>query len=65
MASGMAGADAVSANRLTAMGLGSGVSAHGGVAGDVKKLVDLLKEEIAATKGIKAEASSGPAVFSE
>lgn len=64
MASGMAGADAVSSNRLTAMGLGSGVTAHGGVADNVKRIVALLKEEIAATKGIKAE-GFGPAVYSE
>ena len=65
MAGGMAGADAVSSNRLTAMGLGSGVSAKGGVADNVKRIVDLLKEEVAATKGIKAEGSFGPAIYSE
>ena len=48
-------ADAVSQNRLTAMGLGSGVSAKGSpVANDVRKIVDLLREEIEATKNIKA-----------
>lgn len=42
--------DGVSQNRLTAMGLGSGVSASGGVASDVKKLVDLLKQEVEESK---------------
>lgn len=55
-------ADAVSQNRLTAMGLGSGVSAQGsGVANDVRKIVDLLKQEIEATKQIKP----GEAKFEE
>jgi len=62
MASGIAGADAVSANRLTAMGLGSGVSAKGGLAGDVRRLVDLMKQQIEATKDIKALAGA-PAMF--
>ena len=43
-------ADGVSGNRLTAMGLGSGVSANGGVASDVKKLVDLLRQDVEANK---------------
>ena len=42
--------DGVSQNRLTAMGLGSGVSASGGVASDVKKLVELLKQEVEESK---------------
>lgn len=42
--------DGVSQNRLTAMGLGSGVSVSGGVASDVKKLVDLLKQEVEESK---------------
>ena len=47
--------DAVSQNRLTAMGLGSGVSASGsGVANDIRKIIDLLREEVEATKNIKA-----------
>ena len=62
LASGIAGADAVSANRLTAMGLGSGVSAKGGLAGDVRRLVDLMKQQIEATKDIKALAGA-PALF--
>jgi len=54
MADAMVSADAVSQNRLTAMGLGSGVSAQGsGVANDLRKIVDLLKQEIEATKQIK------------
>ena len=32
------------------MGLGSGVSASGGVASDVKKLVELLKQEVEESK---------------
>lgn len=43
-------ADSVSGNRLTAMGLGSGVSAKGDVASDVKKLVDLLRQDVEANK---------------
>ena len=62
MADAMVSADAVSQNRLTAMGLGSGVSAQGsGVANDVRKIVDLLKQEIEATKQIKP----GEAKFEE
>lgn len=55
-------ADGISQNRLTAMGLGSGVAAQGsGVANDVRKIVDLLKQEIEATKQIKP----GEAKFEE
>lgn len=62
MESAAVSADAVSQNRLTAMGLGSGVSAQGGgVANDVRKIVDLLKQEIEATKQIKP----GEAKFEE
>ena len=62
MESAAASADAVSENRLTAMGLGSGVSAQGGgVANDVRKIIDLLKQEIEATKQIKP----GEAKFEE
>ena len=47
--------DAVSQNRLTAMGLGSGVSASGsGVIDDLRKIQDLLKQQIEATKDIEA-----------
>ena len=47
--------DAVSQNRLTAMGLGSGVSASGsGVVDDLRKIQDLLKQQIEATKDIEA-----------
>lgn len=63
LAAGVAGADAVSANRLTAMGLGSGVSAHGGgVAADVRKLVDVAKKILDVTKDIEA-GEDAPAVF--
>lgn len=61
----MEAADGVSQNRLTAMGLGSGVSASGGVASDVRKLVDLLREEVAATKNIKVGDVSGEAFLGE
>lgn len=62
MESAAVSADAVSENRLTAMGLGSGVSAQGnGVANDVRKIIDLLKQEIEATKNIKP----GEAKFEE
>lgn len=56
MADAAVSADAVSQNRLTAMGLGSGVSAQGGgVANDLRKIIDLLKQEIEATKQIKTD----------
>jgi len=62
MESAAVSADAVSENRLTAMGLGSGVSAQGNVvANDVRKIIDLLKQEIEATKNIKP----GEAKFEE
>ena len=64
MADAAASFDGVSQNRLTAMGLGSGVSATGGVAGDVRKIVDLLKQEIEATKNIKS-GESGEARYTE
>jgi len=58
MADAMVSTDGVSQNRLTAMGLGSGVSAQGnGVANDVRKIVDLLKQEIEATRNIKPGAA--------
>lgn len=58
--------DGVSQNRLTAMGLGSGVSGSGGVASDVKKLVDLLKEEVEESKKLnEKDYSSGSATFAE
>ena len=52
-------------NRLTAIGLGSGVEARAGIAGDVKKIVDLLKEEIQATKDNKPYHSDGVATVGE
>jgi len=52
LAERLAAADGVSQNRLTAMGLGSGVSANGGVASDVRKLVDLLRQNVKATESI-------------
>lgn len=61
-AAALTGADGVSQNRLTALGLGSGVAADGGVAGDVRKIVDLLKAEIEATKNIKP---SGAATYTD
>ena len=58
--------DGVSQNRLTAMGLGSGVSASGGVAGDVKKLVDLLKQQVEESKKLnEKDYSSGSATYAE
>lgn len=58
--------DGVSQNRLTAMGLGSGVSATGGVASDVKKLVDLLKQEVEESKKLnEKDYSSGPSTYAE
>lgn len=58
--------DGVSQNRLTAMGLGSGVSASGGVASDVKKLVDLLKQEVEESKKLnEKDYSSGSAYYAE
>lgn len=61
----MAATEGVSQNRLTALGLGSGVEGRAGIAGDVKKIVDLLKEEIAATKDNKPERTDGVAIVGE
>jgi len=56
----------VSTNRLTALGLGSGVSARtNSVANDVKKLVGLMKDQIEATKANKPSDVDGIAVFAE
>lgn len=52
--------DGVSANRLTAMGLGSGVSAKGDVAGDVKRIADLLKQEVETSKKIAEKDNGAP-----
>lgn len=60
-----ASADLVSTNRLTAMGLGSGVSGGSGVASDVKRIVDLLKEEIKAVKDNKPRDTPSVAYFTE
>lgn len=46
----LAAQEGVSTNRLSAMGLGSGVQGGSGVASDVKRLVTLLEEEVRATK---------------
>ncbi len=61
----LAATEDVSVNRLTAIGLGSGVEARAGIAGDVKKIVDLLKEEIQATKDNKPYHSDGVATVGE
>ena len=61
----MAATEGVSQNRLTALGLGSGVEGRSGIAGDVKKIVDLLKEEIAAVKDNKPERTDGVAIVGE
>lgn len=61
----LAATEGVSQNRLTALGLGSGVDGRAGIAGDVKKIVELLKEEIAATKDNKPEQSDGVAIVGE
>ena len=61
----LAATEGVSQNRLTALGLGSGVDGRAGIAGDVKKIVDLLKEEIAATKDNRPERSDGVAIVGE
>ena len=61
----MAATEGVSQNRLTALGLGSGVEGRSGIAGDVKKIVDLLKEEIAAVKDNKPECTDGVAIVGE
>jgi len=50
-AGGFAGVGGVSQNRLTAMGLGAGVSGPvTGIASDVKKLVDLARAQLEAAK---------------
>ena len=61
----MAATEGVSQNRLTALGLGSGVEGRAGIAGDVKKIVDLLKVEIAAVKDNKPERTDGVAIVGE
>ena len=61
----MAATEGVSQNRLTALGLGSGVEGRSGIAGDVKKIVDLLEEEIEATKENKPEHTDGVAIVGE
>lgn len=61
----LAATEGVSANRLTALGLGSGVDGRGGIAGDVRKIIDLLKEEIDATKANKPEPGDGTATVGE
>jgi DNA repair exonuclease SbcCD ATPase subunit len=60
-----ANADLVSSNRLTAMGLGSGVSGGSSVANDVKRIIDLLQEEIKATKENKPTDTTSIATFAE
>lgn len=55
----LAAQDGVSTNRLSAMGLGSGVRGGSGVASDVKRLVKLLEEEVAATKDIDTSSTWG------
>lgn len=55
----IAAQDGVSTNRLSAMGLGSGVRGGSGVASDVKRLVKLLEEEVAATKDINTSSTWG------
>lgn len=54
-------ADGVSGNRLTAMGLGSGVSASGNVAADVKRIADLLRQDVEANK--KAAEKTGSSLY--
>lgn len=55
----LAAQDGVSTNRLSAMGLGSGVRGGSGVASDVKRLVKLLEDEVAATKDIDTSSTWG------
>ena len=61
----LAAFEGVSGNRLTAMGLGSGVDGKSAVAADVKKIVELLKEEIAATRESKSDHHAQAAVLGE
>ena len=61
----LAATEDVSVNRLTALRLGSGVDGRGGIAGDVRKIIDLLKEEIDATKANKPEPGDGTATVGE
>ena len=57
--------DAVSQNRLTAMGLGSGVSAKGGVQTDIRRIIDLIRQNVEATKNIKTVEIDTTATFTE
>lgn len=62
----LAATQGVSANRLTAMGLGSGVSPReGALVGEVRKLADLMREEIEATKANKPARGDGTATYGE
>lgn len=61
----VAAAEGVSQNRLTAMGLGSGVQSDGGVASNVMKLVDLLRQNVEATKNINVGDGDGVGVYGE
>jgi hypothetical protein len=47
------------------MGLGSGVSGGSSVANDVKRIIDLLQEEIKATKENKPTDTTSVATFAE
>lgn len=61
----LAATDGISQNRLTALGLGSGVAPRQNqIANDVKQLVKLMKDEIEATKNIATDGDS-TATFTE
>lgn len=55
----------VSSNRLTALGLGSGVSGNDTMATEMRKVVDLLEKQLAATKENKPEKPGEYSTFSE
>jgi len=55
----------VSQNRLTALGLGSGVSGNDTMATEMRKVVDLLEQQLVATKENKPEKTGDTNTFTE
>lgn len=60
-----AAADGVSQNRLTAMGLGSGVSADGKVVSEMRTVIGILRETLKATRENKPAEKDNVSVYGE